>query len=260
MVKIEPPGASLTAALDLSSTTPPHPERSLSFWYYNTSKRGITLDLETADGGDLFRRLTAATDVILETFCRFLRRWGSTMTLSQREPAADHMCADPLRPDRSMEGLPLQRPVAHGGGRRTASSGYDEADVAKMGRRSRQAAATPGTWAVILPIWPLWRHSSSDVLKARSVYRRIDPRGLRADHRGGDRELRLPGEVLRRQTGRHHAPGSTPRTQFRAKDGTYVCALVAGRLNPKYIASWPICSTPTAWPAILGTPNTRTLQ
>ncbi len=43
------------------------------------------------------------------------------------------------------------------------------------------------------------------------------------------------GEVVRRQTGRHHAASPTPRTQFRAKDGTYVCALVAGRLTPKYI-------------------------
>src|SRR5205823_13905775 len=41
------------------------------------------------------------------------------------------------------------------------------------------------------------------------------------------------GEVLLRQTGRHHAARPTPRTQFRAKDGTYVCALVAGRLNPR---------------------------
>jgi len=43
------------------------------------------------------------------------------------------------------------------------------------------------------------------------------------------------GEVLQRQTGRHHAAGPTPRTQFRAKDGTYVCALVGGRLNPKFV-------------------------
>ena len=41
--------------------------------------------------------------------------------------------------------------------------------------------------------------------------------------------------MLQRQTGRHHAANPTPRTQFRAKDGNYVCALVAGRLNPKYI-------------------------
>jgi crotonobetainyl-CoA:carnitine CoA-transferase CaiB-like acyl-CoA transferase len=43
------------------------------------------------------------------------------------------------------------------------------------------------------------------------------------------------GEVLQRRTGRHHAPGPSPRTQFRAKDGNYVCALVGGRLIPRYI-------------------------
>jgi crotonobetainyl-CoA:carnitine CoA-transferase CaiB-like acyl-CoA transferase len=43
------------------------------------------------------------------------------------------------------------------------------------------------------------------------------------------------GEVMLRQTGRHHAARPTPRTQFRAKDGNYVCALVAGRLTPRYI-------------------------
>src|SRR5712671_1981139 len=47
------------------------------------------------------------------------------------------------------------------------------------------------------------------------------------------------GEVVRRQTGRHHAAGPTPRTQFRAKDGTYVCALVAGRLNPRSFRGFP---------------------
>jgi benzylsuccinate CoA-transferase BbsE subunit len=43
------------------------------------------------------------------------------------------------------------------------------------------------------------------------------------------------GETLIRQTGRHHAPSPGPRTQFRAKDGKYVTALVGGRLNPKYM-------------------------
>ena len=38
-----------------------------------------------------------------------------------------------------------------------------------------------------------------------------------------------------RQTGRHHAAAPAPRTQFMAKDGNYVTALVGGRLNPKYV-------------------------
>jgi crotonobetainyl-CoA:carnitine CoA-transferase CaiB-like acyl-CoA transferase len=43
------------------------------------------------------------------------------------------------------------------------------------------------------------------------------------------------GEVLQRHTGRHHAARPSPRTQFRASDGNYVCALVGGRLNPRYV-------------------------
>jgi len=42
-------------------------ERSLSFAYHNTSKRGITLDLDTTTGQDLFRNLAAGADVVIET-------------------------------------------------------------------------------------------------------------------------------------------------------------------------------------------------
>src|SRR5262245_26447462 len=67
VIKIEPPGGEATRRVGPFLDDIPHPERSLSFWYYNTSKRGISLNLETADGGQLFRRLAATADVILET-------------------------------------------------------------------------------------------------------------------------------------------------------------------------------------------------
>src|SRR5260370_28759621 len=68
IVKIEPLGGEPCRRIGPFLDDIPHPERSLSFWYYNTSKRGITLDLETADGRQLFGRLAATSDVILETF------------------------------------------------------------------------------------------------------------------------------------------------------------------------------------------------
>ena len=43
------------------------------------------------------------------------------------------------------------------------------------------------------------------------------------------------GETLLRQTGRHHAPAPTSRTQFRAGDGRYVTALISGGLNPRNV-------------------------
>jgi len=44
----------------------PHPERSALFLYLNTSKRSITLDLTTQDGGRIFRELVAQVDVLIE--------------------------------------------------------------------------------------------------------------------------------------------------------------------------------------------------
>jgi crotonobetainyl-CoA:carnitine CoA-transferase CaiB-like acyl-CoA transferase len=44
------------------------PEHSLFFWYFHTNKRSITLNLETADGQDLLRRLAQTADVLVETF------------------------------------------------------------------------------------------------------------------------------------------------------------------------------------------------
>ncbi len=43
-------------------------ERSLSFAYQNTSKRGICLDLDTANGQHLLRELAATADLVIETF------------------------------------------------------------------------------------------------------------------------------------------------------------------------------------------------
>ena len=60
VIKIEPPGGEPCRRVGPFLDDIPHPERSLSFWYYNTSKRGITLDLRKrrrprafpASGGD----------------------------------------------------------------------------------------------------------------------------------------------------------------------------------------------------------------
>ena len=131
VVKIEPPGGERNRHVGPFLDDIPHPERSLSFWYYNTSKRGITLSLETADGRGLFRRLAATSDVILETFRPgFLASLGldydslslqnprmimcSLTPFGQTGPWRDYLSSDLLH-------------MAAGG--EMASSGYDQADA-----------------------------------------------------------------------------------------------------------------------------------
>jgi crotonobetainyl-CoA:carnitine CoA-transferase CaiB-like acyl-CoA transferase len=68
VVKVEPPGGDAMRTLGPFYGDAPQPERSLYWWHYNTSKRGITLDLETPAGQALFRRLAQAADIVIESF------------------------------------------------------------------------------------------------------------------------------------------------------------------------------------------------
>ncbi len=85
VIKIEPPEGDATRRIgpflddkphrrgNVSSTrhemldTSPLSERSLLFWFYNTSKRGITLDLNQPAGQELAKQLAAKADVLVES-------------------------------------------------------------------------------------------------------------------------------------------------------------------------------------------------
>jgi crotonobetainyl-CoA:carnitine CoA-transferase CaiB-like acyl-CoA transferase len=46
----------------------PDPEQSLFFWYFHTNTRSVTLQIETATGQALFKRLVRTADIVVETF------------------------------------------------------------------------------------------------------------------------------------------------------------------------------------------------
>ncbi|HXK23689.1 MAG TPA: CoA transferase [Myxococcota bacterium] len=66
VIVIEPPAGS-----ELRSRPPfvddvVDPEKSLTWWHYNTNKRGVTLDLDTASDRERLRQLLLSVDVVLE--------------------------------------------------------------------------------------------------------------------------------------------------------------------------------------------------
>ncbi|MEE8619231.1 MAG: CoA transferase [Dehalococcoidales bacterium] len=67
VIKVERPGGDVSRWAGPFWNNMPHPEKSLSFWYNNTSKLGVTLNLETEEGREIFRRLSNRADVIVET-------------------------------------------------------------------------------------------------------------------------------------------------------------------------------------------------
>ena len=85
VIKIEPPGGQHTRLVGPFLDDIPHREWSLSFWHYNTSKRGITLNLEHPDGQALLRRLVPTADILLETYPPGICQpwaWGMKRSLS----------------------------------------------------------------------------------------------------------------------------------------------------------------------------------
>jgi len=68
VIKIEPPGGSPDRYKGPFYEDKPNPEANLQWWAFNTSKRGITLDLTDEDGRGAFLRLAAGADIVIESF------------------------------------------------------------------------------------------------------------------------------------------------------------------------------------------------
>jgi benzylsuccinate CoA-transferase BbsE subunit len=67
VIQIEPPGGSLSRIAPFYKDIP-DPEKSLFWFAYNTNKRGITLDITTVAGQDIFKKLIRTTDVVIESY------------------------------------------------------------------------------------------------------------------------------------------------------------------------------------------------
>jgi len=68
VIKVERPGGDPSRNSGSFYNDEPHPEKSLLWWAYNTSKRGVTLDLTTKDGHEAFVDLTKQSDFVIESF------------------------------------------------------------------------------------------------------------------------------------------------------------------------------------------------
>lgn len=66
VVKVEPPAGDPARASGPFPDGGPHPERSATFLYNNTSKRGVTLDLDTDEGLQSLKQLLCWADVLVD--------------------------------------------------------------------------------------------------------------------------------------------------------------------------------------------------
>jgi len=69
VVKIERPGeGDVTRRIGPFLGDEPHPEKSMTFFYLNTNKKSITLNLKSETGAKIFKELVKEADVLTENF------------------------------------------------------------------------------------------------------------------------------------------------------------------------------------------------
>lgn len=68
VIKIETPGGDSARSIGPFYHDEPDPEKSLFWFAFNTSKRGITLDIGTPGGQKIFKRLVEGADFVIESF------------------------------------------------------------------------------------------------------------------------------------------------------------------------------------------------
>lgn len=68
VIKVEPPGGDPGRRIGPFYHNEVDPEKSLHWFHFNTSKRGITLNLENEDGRGIFKRFIEKTSILVETY------------------------------------------------------------------------------------------------------------------------------------------------------------------------------------------------
>jgi crotonobetainyl-CoA:carnitine CoA-transferase CaiB-like acyl-CoA transferase len=68
VIKVEKPGGDPARSIGPFWHDQADPEKSLYWFAYNSSKRGITLDLQTVEGKRIFRDLVQTADFVIESF------------------------------------------------------------------------------------------------------------------------------------------------------------------------------------------------
>jgi crotonobetainyl-CoA:carnitine CoA-transferase CaiB-like acyl-CoA transferase len=68
VIKVERPGGNPSRRIGPFWADIPDPEKSLYWFAYNSNKRGITLNIETEDGREIFKKLVRTADFIIESF------------------------------------------------------------------------------------------------------------------------------------------------------------------------------------------------
>jgi crotonobetainyl-CoA:carnitine CoA-transferase CaiB-like acyl-CoA transferase len=236
VVKVEPPAGDAARHIGPFAGDIPDLNRSLPFWYFNTSKRGITLNIESPAGSALLRRLVAGADVIIEGFRPgFLSGFGlSYETLRQINPRLIQVSITPFGQTGPWRDLQATDLISLALGGTMAMNGYDDLPGSPPIRPDGNHAYLMGSeYAFIALLIALLEREMSGAGEWLDVSMH---EACSATTEGSFANWEYFRRVVMRQTGRHAQANPTQPWQHKTADGRYVNLMGGG--IPRMRASW----------------------
>lgn len=235
VVVVEPPGGDRTRTYEPFAGDQPGPERSLAWWHYNTSKRGIVLDLD--DGGDRgrFRDLAAVADILLESEPpgRMAALGLEYASLASANPHLIHVAVTPFgqsgpRAEEQATDLTL---LASGGA--AWMCGYDDHSLPPIRGGGNQGYQTGCHFAVMSALVALLHREATG--EGQFIDVNINA-AINVTTEAGSYTWLVANEVVFRQTGRHAATTLTMPTSIQCADGRWVNTTVPPRRPAQFKA------------------------
>ena len=150
VVLVEPPAGAARRHLGPFIDDQPGTERSLSFAYLNTSKRGVTLDLDQADGQAIFTRLARSADVVLDGTGQpglMSKRGLGYEALAAGHPQLVYTAVTPFGSDGPYAGYQATDIIVMAMGGLLSLGGYGDGDPVRAG--GDQACLAAGQFAAV---------------------------------------------------------------------------------------------------------------
>lgn len=215
---VEPPGGAAMRNYAPFYEGETQGESSLWWWHYQTSKSGVTLDLEDSEDAATFRRLLDSTDIVLEGEPphRLASLSLDYTDLKDLYPRATWVSLTPFGRDNPRSDEPATDLTLLAGAGPAWSCGYDDHDLPPVRGGGNQAIQTGGLHAVIATLAAVLHQQSTgrgqqiDV----SIHAALNVTTEEATFR-----WLVAGQTVQRQTGRHASPHPTMSTMAPDRQG-----------------------------------------
>ncbi len=203
--------------------------QSLRFAAANTSKRSVTLDLESNEGAALWAELVAWSEVVIDGAAvgsldesglgadRFRGErpeliWCAVTPFGREGPWRDWASNDLVQ-------LALGGPMM--------STGYDDHSLPPIRSDGEHSLAMSNEYAVTAILAALWLRDERDGALGQSIDVAIHD-AVSATTEGSFPNWEYLGKVVQRQTGRHAAAERNAPWQYRCTDGDYIMLMGGG--------------------------------